>query len=178
TEHPDSNQMWTEYADDEHGFVIGFDTTHASFDLLKTPGKIGKVSYSDVPYGTLLGTMETEGAATFFRKRMRYAFEQEWRTIRALYRLERHTGDVYLSPFDAQSVREIIPSVTLARSHLCCVSLLLLTRAIDTCESSSKTTGEVDWSLITNRSTVFSDTLLRLSSILQAPAPADNHANS
>jgi hypothetical protein len=108
TERPDSDQMWTGYADHARGFVIAFDTTHDGFDLLKTPGKIGKVAYSDVPYGTLLGTMEIEGAATFFRKRMHYAFEQEWRSIRALYRLDHEPHDLYFSSFDPQSVPEII----------------------------------------------------------------------
>jgi len=54
------------------------------FEQLKEPGRIGKVSYSDVPFGTYLGAMEQEGAGIFCRKRTKYAFEGEWRCIRAL----------------------------------------------------------------------------------------------
>jgi hypothetical protein len=49
TEAPDSDQMWTEYTDRGKGFVIGFDTEHVGFERLKTPGRLGKVSYSDGP---------------------------------------------------------------------------------------------------------------------------------
>ncbi|GEM_PF-5690372 len=108
TEVADCEQMWREYADNRRGFVIAFSTTDAGFEQLKTPGLIGKVSYSDERYGTFLGTMEAEGAAIFFRKQMKYAFEREWRSIRALQRLEPHPDGIFLSSFDPASVHEII----------------------------------------------------------------------
>jgi len=116
TEQPDADQMWQEYADNGRGFVVGFSTTHAGFELLRVPGRIGRVAYSDVSFSTFLGVIETEATRTFFHKRMRYAFEREWRSIRALYRLERHPGDVYLSRFDPASVREIVIRPTCAVS--------------------------------------------------------------
>jgi hypothetical protein len=108
TEAADCDRMWRDYADNGRGFVIAFDTTHAEFVHLKVPGRIGKVTYSDELLETFLGTMETEGAAVLFRKRMKYAFEREWRTIRFLQRLERHPGGVYLTPFSPASVHAII----------------------------------------------------------------------
>ena len=108
TEAMDSEQMWTEYADKGKGFVIAFDTTHLGFTQLSSPGKFGKVAYSDEPYGTYLGMLENEGVSFFFRKRMTFAFEREWRSIRALHRLERRPGDVYVSSFDPASVTGII----------------------------------------------------------------------
>jgi hypothetical protein len=39
---------------------------------------------------------------------MKYAFEREWRSVRMLKRLEHCPGDVFLSPFDPASVREIV----------------------------------------------------------------------
>ena len=109
TEAPDSERMWDEYAGERRGFVIAFDTTHAAFSQLTMPGKIGKVIYSDQVLETFLGTMETEGAATLFRKRMKYEFEREWRSIRLLKRLT-HRGDgVFVSSFDPASVGRIIP---------------------------------------------------------------------
>lgn len=108
TESPDCERMWTEYADNGKGFVIAFDTAQADFEQLRTPGKLGKVEYSDEPLGSFLGMMENQAAGIFFRKRMKYAFEAEWRSIRALTKLEEHPGDVYLAPFSPASVREVI----------------------------------------------------------------------
>ncbi len=109
TEAATCDQMWREYAGNGTGFVIGFDTGHAGFELLKTPGRLGKVSYSDAPFGSALGTLLNEDAAgAIFRKRMRYAFEREWRSIRMLRRLECCARGAFLSAFDPASVREII----------------------------------------------------------------------
>jgi hypothetical protein len=108
TDAPDNERMWREYADNERGFVICFDTAHPVFSLLTSPGHLGKVDYSDKPFGTFLGTFFTEGAGVFFRKRMKYAFEREWRSIRGLHRLERCPGDIYLSRFDPHCIKKII----------------------------------------------------------------------
>ena len=108
TDAPDSEQMWREYADDGRGFVVTFDTAHPGFRLLTAPGHLGKVDYSDKPFGTFLGTFFSEGAGVFFRKRMKYSFESEWRSIRGLHRLEHCPSDVYLSQFDPQCVKKII----------------------------------------------------------------------
>lgn len=109
TEAADSDQMWTEYADERRGFIIGFDTLHNGFDQLKGRGHLGKVFYSDEPIGSALGSLWNDDAVgALFRKRMKYAFEREWRSVRMLKRLEHCPSDVFLSPFDPASVREII----------------------------------------------------------------------
>ena len=107
TDAPDSERMWREYADNGRGCVIGFETAHPGFSLLTSPGHLGRVDYSDKPFGTFLGTFFSEGAGVFFRKRMKYSFEQEWRSIRGLRRLEHCAGDVYLSRFDPQCIKQI-----------------------------------------------------------------------
>jgi hypothetical protein len=108
TESSDSERMWAEYADTGKGFVVGFSTAHAGFGQLSSPGRIGKVSYSDEPFGSYLGILENEGVAPLFRKRMKYAFELEWRSIRMLKRLEHNGDNVFLSAFNPASVSEII----------------------------------------------------------------------
>jgi hypothetical protein len=109
TEATDSDQMWAEYAGQGAGFIIGFDTSHPGFEQLKGRGQLGKVHYSDEPIGSALGSLWNDDAVgSLFRKRMKYAFEQEWRCIRMLHRLERCAGDVFLSSFDPASVREIV----------------------------------------------------------------------
>jgi hypothetical protein len=39
---------------------------------------------------------------------MKYAFEQEWRCIRMLKRLERDAGEIYLGQFDPAAISQII----------------------------------------------------------------------
>jgi hypothetical protein len=109
TEVPDSERMWREYADHGKGFVLGFDTSHPGFvQQLMPRGKLGKISYSDEPFGSALGAMEDEGVGVMFRKRLKYSCESEWRIIRLLKRLE-HNGDgVFLSAFDSGSISRIL----------------------------------------------------------------------
>lgn len=105
----DSDRMWAEYAGNAKGFVIGFDTGHAGMDLLKGRGKLGKVAYSDEPIGSALASFwNGEGVEALFRKRNQYLFEQEWRIIRLLERLERTSDEVFLTSFDPAIVTEII----------------------------------------------------------------------
>jgi hypothetical protein len=109
TDAPDSERMRREYADNGRGFIISFETAHPGFSLLTSPGHLGKVDYSDRPFGAFLDTYFSHGAGVFYRKRMKYAFEKEWRSIRGLDRLERCPGtNVYLSRFDPQCVKKII----------------------------------------------------------------------
>jgi hypothetical protein len=107
-EQPNSDQMWSDYAQ-RTGFVVAFDATHGAFDTLRTPGTLGKVTYSDEPLGTFLGS---HGPDAFFRKRAKYEFECEWRSIRALHRLDgngEHDGHpVFVSRFDPACITEIL----------------------------------------------------------------------
>ena len=100
--------MWEAYAATT-GFVLAFDTTHAAFESLRNPGKLGKITYSDEPLGTFIGSY---GPEAFFRKRAKYAFEREWRIIRAIHRLENrgeHDGHaVLVSRFDPACVLEVL----------------------------------------------------------------------
>ncbi len=100
--------MWNEYAVKGTGFVIAFQTGNPGFERLRTPGKLGRVDYSDEPFGSYLGAAFEHGARTFYRKRMKYAFEQEWRCIRMLKHLERNPGEIYVGRFDPAAISEII----------------------------------------------------------------------
>ena len=39
---------------------------------------------------------------------MKYAFEQEWRCIRMLKRLERSAGEIYVGQFDPAAISQVI----------------------------------------------------------------------
>jgi hypothetical protein len=107
-ERPDSDDMWQAYAANA-GFVVAFDTRHPAFKSLRNPGKLGKVTYSDRPLGTFIGCY---GPDAFFAKRAKYAFECEWRSIRALCRLQRigeeKSHPVFVAPFDPSCINEIL----------------------------------------------------------------------
>jgi len=107
-EESNSDEMWKTYAGTT-GFVLAFDTIHPAFESLRNPGKLGRITYSDEPLGTFIGSY---GPDAFFRKRSKYAFEREWRAIRAIYRLE-DKGEqdghrVFVSRFDPACVREVL----------------------------------------------------------------------
>jgi hypothetical protein len=116
TEAADCERMWNEYADDCRGFAVGFDTTCAAFKKLKVPGRFGRVTSSDEPVGTFLSlaTEDIGAAAVFFRKRMPYSFEREWRSVRAFSRLTRGPDDRYFADLDPECVREILIRPTCA----------------------------------------------------------------
>lgn len=104
-----SARMWDEYAVGGTGFVIAFNTQCKAFKALRSPGLIGKVEYSDEKVRSFLSAY---GAGAFFRKKNQYAFEAEWRSIRALRRFTRVIRDglnetIYLSEFDPACVMGI-----------------------------------------------------------------------
>lgn len=112
TEDPASDRMWEQYAGDSHGFVIAFDTSHRAFNQLRSPGRLGKVEYSDEPIPDLLTTY---GVNTFFRKRTRYGFEREWRSVRRFTRFRPENTirpenglPIYLAPFDPACITTIL----------------------------------------------------------------------
>jgi hypothetical protein len=103
--------MWQQYAGGGRGFVVAFDTTKPSFNLLGSPGRFGKVEYTDKPIPSFLSGY---GPGALFRKRTQYEFEAEWRSIRAFtrFRLEHirrpnNAPPIYLSPFDPSCIKKI-----------------------------------------------------------------------
>ena len=106
------DRMWEQYAANDRGFVIAFDTTHPRFQLLCSPGRLGKVEYSDEPISSFLSAY---GPNALFRKRTRYQFEAEWRSIRHVGRfraaqvLKPEEGLlIYRSFFDPACIAEIL----------------------------------------------------------------------
>jgi hypothetical protein len=109
-ENSHSRQMWNQYASNGRGFVVAFDTRHPAFALLKRPGLLGEVEYSDKPISSFLSKY---GASAFFRKRTRYTFEAEWRSVRALTRFKKVTNPesgppIYLARFNPACVARIL----------------------------------------------------------------------
>jgi hypothetical protein len=106
-----SRQMWNQYASNGKGFVVAFDTRHPAFVSLRSPGLIGGVDYGDEPISSFLSKY---GASAFFRKRTRYGFEAEWRSVRALTRFK----DI-IDPGSG-------PAIYLARFNPACIARILI----------------------------------------------------
>lgn len=111
-----SRRMWRDYGLKGTGFAVEFNTQHSSFSLLTSPGLMGRVEYGDQPISSFLSTY---GASAFFRKRLQYSFEAEWRSVRALKRFtdisNPATGPaVFLASFDPKSIGRIVVLPTCA----------------------------------------------------------------
>jgi hypothetical protein len=111
---PRSEQMWNEYADGGASFVIAFDTSHPGFRALTKPTGVGIVTYSAEGFPSFLGMMEKDVFGPLFHKRLEYAFEKEWRSIRLLKDLEAHPDGVFLGTFDPGVIVEVIHTPTCA----------------------------------------------------------------
>lgn len=82
----DSLLMWSHYASEHRGLVIGFDAEHPHFDDRRGPDDelchLRKVEYrQNRPSGNL---EDLDGVALFLVKSIHWAYEREWRILRAL----------------------------------------------------------------------------------------------
>ena len=107
-----SRRMWNQYTSNGKGFVVAFDTKHPSFPVLKSPGLLGGIEYSDEPISSFLSKY---GATAFFQKKTQYSFEAEWRIVRPLHRfkdkdiLNPQSGPaIYLAWFNPACIERIL----------------------------------------------------------------------
>lgn len=107
TVNPHSERMWNEYAQNGTGFVMAFDTTHVGFKQMTAPRGVHPIMYSGEGFPTFLGMIEKDPFEPLYRKRLKYSYEQEWRSLRLLKDLELHPNDVFLALVDPSSVVEI-----------------------------------------------------------------------
>lgn len=110
----DHELMWSHYAEEHKGVVVGFDSSHPFFnrqksvdDELRHPRKI---EYRDRP--PVINLMKTTGAELFFVKSSRWEYEAEWRMLLPLSEatkiIKKDPYAIHLFKFPAQSVKKII----------------------------------------------------------------------
>src|SRR5262249_3569142 len=114
-ERPDSILMWSHYACDHSGFVIGFDVDYPEWNRVgpedddDRSGVLRKVRYSKVRPNW--GTLDVDRMGMFFTKSCEWEYEQEWRIFRGVeeadYVIE-GAQDVCLYNFPKTSVRRVI----------------------------------------------------------------------
>ncbi len=129
TGRPDHPLMWSHYANNHSGLVLGFDETNEFFRSLRhgqsdDAGGARRVKYSSErpkfdPFVSLslLDNLTDEDAISFFdkmffTKSQAWEYEEEWRMIKGLKRadriLENPTGSVYLFSIPASCISSVI----------------------------------------------------------------------
>lgn len=106
--------MWSHYAEEHKGFVVGFDSAHpffnqqkSSIDELRHPRKI---EYRDRP--PVINLMKTTGTELFFIKSSRWEYEVEWRMLLPLSDateiIKKDPYAIHLFKFPTKSIKKII----------------------------------------------------------------------
>lgn len=110
----DSLLMWSHYADNHRGLVVGFDSEHAFFSKRRSEedefGFLRQVEYSRERPKVILA--DTSSSVWFQTKSADWSYEREWRIVRVLsqaeHRIEVAPFPVCLFEFPADCVLEII----------------------------------------------------------------------
>ena len=114
TEKPDNLLMWSHYTNSHEGFVIGFDANNQHFDERRGPNDelryLRKVEYRDQrPQAPLTGLT---GVDVFLVKSSQWAYEHEWRIMRALPEAAKvipaEPYPIHLFKFPTDAVAEVI----------------------------------------------------------------------
>jgi len=114
SEAPDHHLMWSHYADNHRGFVLGLDESHSFFDQRRSPADefyhLRKVVYRmPIAHETL---MRLDGTDVFLVKRPEWSYEREWRMLVPLEAADlvadTTAGQVHLFNLPPSAVTEVI----------------------------------------------------------------------
>ena len=106
--------MWSHYAEEHKGFVIGFDSEALFFNQKKTSDDelrhLRKIDYRDKP--PVINLMNTNGAELFFVKSLKWQHEAEWRMLMPLSdsirMIEKQPYPIHLFKFPPESVKKMV----------------------------------------------------------------------
>ncbi len=114
SEDPINDLMWSHYAEEHRGYVLGLDSTHAYFNQKMSPSDelrhLRKVNYTkERPQISL---MNTNGVELFLSKGMNWQYELEWRIMRpfteATEIIDRRPYPIFLFSFLPSTISKII----------------------------------------------------------------------
>jgi hypothetical protein len=111
---PDNALMWSHYAAQHRGIVIGFDENNTFFDRRRTPEDdfywLRQVEYR--PPTSDKSMMDLNGTDVLIRKSPEWTYEQEWRMLvpvsAATETVSGPDGEIHLFEFPARCVTELI----------------------------------------------------------------------
>ena len=106
--------MWSHYAEEHKGYVIGFDSLHPFFNQKKTDSDelrhLRKIEYRDAP--PVINLMNTNGSELFFVKSSKWTYEAEWRMLLPLSDatkvIDRTPYAIHLFNFPVKAIKSII----------------------------------------------------------------------
>lgn len=110
----DHELMWSHYADEHKGYVIGFDSSHSFFNQKKSPEDelrhLRKIEYRKSP--PVINLMKTNASEMFFVKSSKWEYEVEWRMLLPLSDsrkvLDKEPYPIHLFKFPIQAIKTII----------------------------------------------------------------------
>jgi hypothetical protein len=115
--------MWSHYADEHKGYVIGFDTKHPFFNQRKSDEDelrhLRKIEYSDER--PEINLMETDVVELFFTKSSKWSYESEWRMVLPLSdfseKIEKEPYPIHLFKFPPEAIASVILGIKMNVQH-------------------------------------------------------------
>ena len=115
--------IWSHYADEHKGYVIGFDTKHPFFNQRKSDEDelrhLRKIEYSDVR--PEINLMETDVVELFYTKSSKWAYESEWRMVLPLSdcseKIEKEPYPIHLFNFPPEAIASAILGIKMNEQH-------------------------------------------------------------
>lgn len=110
----DATVLWSHYASEHRGFVVGFNESHAFFDQRRGPDDdymhLGSVSYRPPTSVNDLTELRTDNV--FYCKSPEWSYEREWRMIMPIGLTTRTIGapdtPIHLVSFPADAVECVV----------------------------------------------------------------------
>lgn len=127
----DHELMWSHYANEHRGYVIGFDSNHQFFNQKITADDelrhLRKIDYRDKP--PVINLMNASGADIFFVKSKKWEYEAEWRMLMPLSDssmvIEKQPYPIHLFEFPIESVSEIILGARISERDKSVIQVLM-----------------------------------------------------
>ncbi len=115
--------MWSHYANEHKGYVIGFDTKHPFFNQRKSDEDelrhIREIEYRDER--PEINLMKTDASELFFIKSTRWSYESEWRMVLPLSdcseKIEEEPYPIYLFKFPPEAIASVIMGIKMNEQH-------------------------------------------------------------
>ncbi len=114
SEDPKNELMWSHYAEEHRGYILGFDSTHSYFNQPVSGSDelryLRKINYTKTRPN--INLMNTNGVELFLTKSINWQYELEWRIIRpfteATEVLDKNPYPIYLFSFPEKAFSEVI----------------------------------------------------------------------
>ena len=147
--------MWSHYADEGHGFVIGFDDKHSFFKQRDMKGEITKpipVTYSS-KRRTIISNEDKYYQKLLCEKPLEWSYEEEERLFRTFLTKQnpmgkdRYNQDIVLSGFPKEAIKEVILGYGMPESNKEVILKAILTNEI-TCNVKSSSMSDEEYKLV------------------------------